>query len=30
MGLPKFLTHLFPHATACGLRRISVILAFSG
>ena len=23
MGLPKFLTHLFPHAMACGLRRIS-------
>jgi hypothetical protein len=23
MGLPKFLTNLFLHATACGLRRIS-------
>lgn len=22
MGLPKFLTHLFLHATACGLRRV--------
>jgi len=23
MRLPKFLAHLFPHATACGLRRTS-------
>jgi len=29
MGLPKFLTYLFLHATACGLRRIFTSLPFS-
>jgi len=29
MGLPKFLTYLFLHATACGLRRISINLAIT-
>ena len=28
MGLPKFLTYLFLHATACGLRRIFTSLPF--
>jgi hypothetical protein len=29
MGLPKFLTYLFLHATACGLRRIFSSSPFS-
>ncbi len=29
MGLPKFLTYLFLHATACGLRRIAINLAIT-